>query len=191
MNKKFPFYITYARIVLSLLMIIPAYLEHLSLFLVFYVCAVLSDYFDGKMARLIIVESKEGARLDAIADEIMNLCLFFSILLIRPEIILTNKITLIYIFIIYLLTRVILFTYRGHTQKIPMSLSLSKINHVVLHLGATVVLLFNKMKLAGHVLDFLAFSTTICRIEEILIHFMLDEVPYKINTAFELIKKRK
>lgn len=85
--KKFVLSLTLFRIfsgpmIFTLALIFDAYL----LALLFFLVASVSDFLDGKLARVYNVESSLGATLDPIADKILILFALFTMTLITQDI---------------------------------------------------------------------------------------------------------
>jgi CDP-diacylglycerol--glycerol-3-phosphate 3-phosphatidyltransferase len=184
-KKKIVRNITISRIFFSVMMVFFSIYSLKYLFLFFYSLAVISDKVDGVLARHFKVVSREGARLDAIADEIMLIFLISSIYFIKPEIIFNHIWFFIYIVFLYISTRIIVYLKQGKIDKVPMSLYLSKFNLAFINLGTLFVFIFNKFNLVKYGLYFLTITISLCRIEEVLIHLKYKKVPHDIKTILD------
>ena len=190
MNKKhIPNLITKTRFLFSLLMLYFAYYGRENLFIVFYISAILTDVADGNFARNFDSVSKKGARLDAVADEFMLFSLLASIYFLKPSMIFENLWLLIFIAVVYFITRILVYFRQGKIDKVPMSLYLSKFNLAFINLGTVFVFITNKFHLVKYGLYFLIFTSTLCRIEEVMIHYLHKEVPFDIHSVFLFEKK--
>jgi len=87
MKSNIANYITALRIVFGVLILTAAYYNNLSMLLLFYLIAVLTDLLDGYVARKYRCSSKFGAKFDIIADNILVFFVGLAIGMIRPDII--------------------------------------------------------------------------------------------------------
>ncbi|MBU0757125.1 MAG: CDP-alcohol phosphatidyltransferase family protein [Nanoarchaeota archaeon] len=183
--KKIPDLITKTRILLSIIMVLLAFYDQSLLFFSVYLFASFTDVLDGLAARRLKAQSKKGARLDTNADEILYFCLIFGLVLLIPRIMIQNMDLLISILIINMISRMLVFLRRKSLKKILMSLYLSKLNAFILPFGIFMILISDNYSLIRPFIMILTLTTTLCRIEEVSIHYKYKEVPENIKSIFQ------
>lgn len=107
--KKVPYLLILFRLVLGPIMIFLCYnfMEHLRTVLVILIfLGLLSDVFDGIIARKTGVSSEKLRRMDSQTDLIFWLCVGWCAWLLNPEIIINNKYPIELIFVMEALTYV-------------------------------------------------------------------------------------
>ncbi|MBD3203231.1 hypothetical protein GF327_02985 [Candidatus Woesearchaeota archaeon] len=179
-------YISFSRIIFSLLMILFSFLNFRIFFIVFLVFSAVSDKLDGVIARKLKTESEKGAGYDAFSDQIFLISLIVSIWFLKKELIMDNIWFFVYLCSIYAISQTIIFFKVKKLKKIPMSLYSSKINLFFIYAGSIFLFLSEQYFLLGPGLVIVAFISTISRIEEVVIHLYYKKVPYKIKSIFEL-----
>ena len=105
--KKVPYLLILFRLVLGPIMIFLCYnsIEHLRTVLVILIfLGLLSDVFDGIIARKIGVSSEKLRRMDSQTDLVFWLCVGWCAWLLNPEIIINNKYPIGLIFVMEALT---------------------------------------------------------------------------------------
>jgi CDP-diacylglycerol--glycerol-3-phosphate 3-phosphatidyltransferase len=105
--RKIPLVLILFRLLLGPLMIFIAYnlSNHLRAILVLLMfLGLLSDVFDGIIARRLLVSSEKLRRMDSQTDLIFWLCIGWCSWVLNPEIILQNKFSILLIFVMEGLT---------------------------------------------------------------------------------------
>ncbi len=177
-------YITISRVVFALSMFFLACLGERWAFIIVFALAAFSDKLDGVVARSLKIESYHGARLDAIADQLMLMILVPSLYLLEKKMILDNIYLIIYIAMTFIISRFFVYAKRKKIDKYPMSLFWSKSNLIIVNIGTLIVLITGKSDWFRYGLIYLSITYTLARIEEVLIHYRYKKVPYKIRSAF-------
>lgn len=83
--RHLPNAISVARIIIAPIALWSAWSGHEVVYKTLFTAAVVSDFLDGAIARLLRIESDLGARLDALADMLTYLVLFFAICWLWPD----------------------------------------------------------------------------------------------------------
>lgn len=105
--KKLPYLLILFRLILGPIMIYLTYnsIKHIRLILVVLIfLGLLSDIFDGMIARKTGVSSERLRRMDSQTDLIFWICVGWCAWLLNPEIIINNKYQIVLIFVMEALT---------------------------------------------------------------------------------------
>lgn len=70
-----------------------------------YIVALITDIFDGYLARKLNMDTKFGKKLDILADNFLLGCVFVSMLLISKETVLSNLYLILYLFSYFLIVQ--------------------------------------------------------------------------------------
>lgn len=112
MKTKIPILLIFFRLLLGPIMIFLAYNidQSINLLLVFFMwLGIISDVFDGIIARKLNVSSEKLRRMDSQTDLVFWLCVSWCAWVLHPDIIKKNQIAIVIIFIMEILTYVFSF----------------------------------------------------------------------------------
>jgi CDP-diacylglycerol--glycerol-3-phosphate 3-phosphatidyltransferase len=110
--NQIPFSLIMSRLVLGILIVVLSVVQVSSFRLIivaFIVLGLLSDVFDGIIARSLKISTLKLRRLDSSVDQIFWICALFGAFLVCPVFFRTNAIKLLILIIVEMLTYVISF----------------------------------------------------------------------------------
>ena len=173
------------RLLGSPVLVVLAYFQQTWIFIALLIALLLTDWFDGRLARLLKQQTALGARLDSIADAALFAALLIGAVLLKGDFLLANAAWLVAAVGSYLLTSLVgLLKFRRipsyHTR-------MAKFSNYLVSLAAVLVLAD-----WTHWPFYLSMvSVAITNLEATAISFVLDKWRADVSSIFRALKIRK